>query len=86
MIKRQHALAQLNLLRHADNPAVRAAAETVTWLNDRLESNEICQDRFSRIVHTQYCILKDIDRTDCQVCSLAIKDLLDSGNARHENI
>jgi len=38
MNKRQQALAQLSLLRHADNLTVRSAAETGLWLDQHCDT------------------------------------------------
>jgi len=80
MIRRQTALSQLNLLRHADNPAVRAAAETVLWLDGQLERNEIHPDQFRDIVCQHYDLIKDIDQSVCRVCSYTLKELLEPEN------
>lgn len=86
MIKRQQALAQLNLLRHAAVPAVQATAETVLWLDDQLERKEICSNQFRSIVEQHYCLVKSFEQPVCQVCSHALKELLESENPNHEDI
>jgi hypothetical protein len=86
MIKRQQALAQLNLLRHATIPAVQATAETVLWLDTQLEQKQICSDRFRSIVEQHYCLVNSFEQPVCQVCSHALKELLESENPKHEDI
>jgi hypothetical protein len=86
MIQRQTALSQLNLLRHADNPAVSAAAETVIWLDEQLERREISLEQFNRIVLQHYELINSIDRPVCQICSHTLKDILESENTQDEDI
>lgn len=50
MLIRENALAQLNLLKNADNVQVRAAAETVLWLDQQLAAGDLCPDQFCKLV------------------------------------
>lgn len=86
MIKRQQALAQLNLLRHATVPAVQATAETVLWLDDQLEQHQIGRDQFRSLVEQYYGLVRHWQQPVCQICSHALKELLESESTQDEDI
>lgn len=78
MLTREIALAQLDLLRNADNIQIRATAETVLWLDRQLSAGDLCLDQFCRLVQQHKDQISSQDCTLSVVCESALTNIINN--------
>ena len=78
MLTREIALAQLDLLRNADNIQIRATAETVLWLDQQLAAGDLCPDQFCRLVQQHRDQFSNPVCTLSAVCEHALTNIINN--------